>query len=112
MGPHPVGLDPHADGLKKFVVHSTPHCLRVSERGGGYSSASIRLMTEAEKDLGKGGVLPDRGGYARPEQHAMPASIEAKLHRLTPDTDTARSSSAIMPVEVRHPAQPREKLAL
>jgi len=78
---------------------------------GGYERA-LGPLTEAEKDLGKGGVLPDRGGYARPEQHAMPASIEAKLHRLTPDTDTARSSSAIMPVEVRHPAQPREKLAL
>ncbi len=41
----------------------------------------------------------------------MPAPIEAKPRRSATNANTAGISSAVMPIEVRHSAQPRQKLA-
>ena len=111
IGPQPINLNAHGRDLHEFVIHAPPDCLGKSHSGRGYSSPRVGLVTEAEQCLRKGGVLAEIARHPRPEQHAMPAAVEAKFRRTTTYTNAAGISSAIVPVEVRHRSQPRKKFA-
>ena len=95
-----VELSAQRHSLAEFVIDSTTFCKSERRVRIGDRTAGVSLVSDAQQDLCKGGVSPQRLEDSRSEQQIMSAGVEVKrsCSGRTAGADAVQSVGAVMPI--------------
>ena len=111
-GVNVMQLCPQGYGREQRVIHAAAEPGCQGEIGVGNTAAFVRLVAHAQQELGKRPILAITHRSARAKQQRVAAGVQPEPGARAANDAAGCVVSPVVPVEVRHYAQPRQVFAL